>query len=87
MEFLKSNNSGELKNGSVDSETLTAAERLGLCLYFIELEFHFTGDGIWSDFPHNQTDFVPQPLPDFPQTQFKQYKFVDKPRVSSVGSL
>lgn len=31
---------------------------LGLCLYAIELEFHFGGDGIWTDPPehHHATD-------------------------------
>jgi hypothetical protein len=24
-------------------------QRLALCLYFIERNFHFTGDGIWAD--------------------------------------
>lgn len=28
---------------------LLPERRLALCLYFIERNFHFTGDGIWAD--------------------------------------
>ncbi|CAG2053744.1 unnamed protein product, partial [Timema podura] len=28
---------------------LSASQRLAMCLYFIEKEFHFTGDGVWTD--------------------------------------
>jgi hypothetical protein len=30
-------------------ESLTSPQKLALCLYYIELEFHFTGDGIWDE--------------------------------------
>jgi hypothetical protein len=38
-----------------DSHTVEAGhhlppdQRLALCVYFIERNFHFTGDGIWAD--------------------------------------
>lgn len=38
-----------IENLSVDSSKLMPSELLGLCLYLIERDFHFTGDGIWSD--------------------------------------
>lgn len=28
---------------------ISKSQLLGLCLYAIELEFHFSGDGIWTD--------------------------------------
>nr|CAD7595954.1 unnamed protein product [Timema genevievae] len=28
---------------------LSGSQRLAMCLYFIEKEFHFTGDGVWTD--------------------------------------
>jgi hypothetical protein len=30
-------------------DQLLPEQRLALCLYFIERNFHFTGDGIWAD--------------------------------------
>lgn len=50
-----------------DAQSLTQSQTLGLCLYFIELEYHFTGDGIWSETePVHDTDQFTTVLPEMP---------------------
>ncbi|XP_037945648.1 transcription termination factor 5, mitochondrial [Teleopsis dalmanni] len=51
---------------------------LSLVLYFIECEFHFTGDGIWTETQIHQVENFNNLLPDFPEGQ-KVYKFGAKP--------
>lgn len=36
-------------DSTINTETITNSKRLALCLYFMESEYHFTGDGIWSE--------------------------------------
>lgn len=50
-----------------------------LVLYLIELEFHFTGDGIWTDQHTQQVENFNNLLPDFPESLNKVYKYGVKP--------
>lgn len=38
---------------SIQTKSMSKVQQLCLCMYLIEQEFHFTGDGIWSDSSHN----------------------------------
>lgn len=45
---------------------------LSLCLYFIESEFHFSGNGVWDADRHDgKQDMAPISIPDFPDTSAK----------------
>lgn len=59
---------------------LTQSQVLGLCLYYIELEYHFTGDGIWAETgPVQHTDSFTTVLPEMPKSLSKHYKYGVKP--------
>ena len=45
----KSDNVENRKISGVLLSNISNEKLLGLCLYYIESEFHFTGDGIWSE--------------------------------------
>lgn len=61
-------------------KNLTQSQILGLCLYYIELEYHFTGDGIWSETgPVQHTDSFTTVLPEMPKSLTKNYKYGVKP--------
>ncbi|XP_058453994.1 transcription termination factor 5, mitochondrial [Malaya genurostris] len=51
---------------------------LSLCLYLIELDFHFTGDGIWPE-EIQQSDATTNHFLPMPESLSKQYKFGMKP--------
>lgn len=55
---------------------ISKSKLLNLCLYFIELEFHFSGDGIWELNRHDakQHDVFPS-MPEFPKNLTKIYRY------------
>ena len=57
--------------------TLSESKLLSLCLYFIEAEFHFTGNGIWeidrSDV--GKQDIASTTIPEFPDSSTKDYRY------------
>ncbi|TDG51937.1 hypothetical protein AWZ03_001607 [Drosophila navojoa] len=54
-------------------------EILKLILYLIESEFHFTGDGIWTEQHTHHVENFNNLLPDFPESLNKVYKYGVKP--------
>lgn len=38
-----------ISDGTITREPIPKEKILPLCLYLIESDFHFTGDGIWAD--------------------------------------
>ncbi|XP_054745707.1 transcription termination factor 5, mitochondrial [Anastrepha obliqua] len=54
-------------------------ELLTLILYLIESEFHFTGDGIWTEQQTQPVENFNNLLPDFPEGVKKVYKYGMKP--------
>lgn len=46
----------------VDTSLLNKVQRLQLCMYLIEQEFHFTGDGLWLEPPqHSDSTYATSP--------------------------
>lgn len=58
---------------------LENSEILTLILYLIESEFHFTGDGIWTEQHTHHVENFNNLLPDFPESLNKVYKYGVKP--------
>lgn len=67
-------------------EELTANEVLTLVLYLIESEFHFTGDGIWTEQHTQHVENFNNLLPDFPESLNKIYKYGLKSGSASISS-
>lgn len=60
----------------VPLSAISNTKLLNLCLYFIESDFHFSGDGIWELNRHDNKDIFPTTIPEFPKTLIKyQGKF------------
>lgn len=59
---------------------LTNSQMLGLCLYAIELEFHFGGDGIWTDPPeqHHTPDGMSTAMTDSLHAVYKNFNVKKK---------
>lgn len=54
------------KIGGIPLSEVSNANLLSLCLYFIEVEFHFSGDGIWDPYKHDHhQDISPTTIPEF----------------------
>lgn len=52
------------------------SQLLSLCLYFIESEFSFSGDGMWGAGRHDgKQDMLANPIPDFPESLTKGQKY------------
>lgn len=52
------------------------SQLLSLCLYFIESEFHFSGNGVWDSDRHDvKQDMSTASIPDFPDSLSKSQKF------------
>lgn len=60
-------------------EDLGNKKILTLVLYLIESEFHFTGDGVWTDQHMQHFENFNNLLPDFPASMNKVYKYGCKP--------
>ena len=70
----------ELISG-VAFSTISNSKLLSLCLYYIEAEFHFSGDGIWESSKHDhKQDISHTVMPEFPKSLSKEYRYgvVDK---------
>ncbi|XP_058974170.1 transcription termination factor 5, mitochondrial-like [Musca domestica] len=67
-------------------EELTQNEVLTLVLYLIESEFHFTGDGIWTEQHTQHVENFNNLLPDFPESLNKIYKYGLKSGSASISS-
>lgn len=66
----------------IELASVTPSQMLSLCLYMIELDFHFTGDGIWPD-QVQQSDSSTFTNIELPKSLNKDYKFGKKPSLSS----
>ncbi|KAH8419006.1 hypothetical protein KR222_000485 [Zaprionus bogoriensis] len=69
----------ELQLPVPDMHALSNNEILTLILYLIESEFHFTGDGIWTELHSHHVENFNNLLPDFPESLNKVYKYGVKP--------
>jgi hypothetical protein len=65
---------------------ISKAKLLNLCLYFIESEFHFSGDGIWEMNRHDvkQHDVFPSTILEFPKTLTKIYRYGKKDQKAQI---
>ncbi|XP_023296619.2 transcription termination factor 5, mitochondrial [Lucilia cuprina] len=63
---------------------LSNNEILTLVLYLIESEFHFTGDGIWTEQHTQHVENFNNLLPDFPESVNKIYKYGVKPAATTA---
>lgn len=81
LEWKAENNGSRLISGVSLSE-IPNTKLLNLCLYYIEAEFHFTGDGIWDINRQNnkQDEVFPTTIPEFPKTLTKQHKYGTEPK-------
>lgn len=72
----KLENDDNRKISGVSLSAISNSKLLTLCLYFIEQEFHFSGDGIWDvNRADMKQDLFPTTIPDFPKTLSKQYRY------------
>ncbi|XP_034112334.1 transcription termination factor 5, mitochondrial [Drosophila albomicans] len=69
----------ELHLPIVNMHAMNNNEILTLILYLIESEFHFTGDGIWTEQHTHHVENFNNLLPDFPESLNKVYKYGVKP--------
>lgn len=69
----------ELQLPVPNMHALSNNEILTLILYLIESEFHFTGDGIWTELHTHHVENFNNLLPDFPESLNKVYKYGVKP--------
>ncbi|BFF89269.1 transcription termination factor 5 mitochondrial [Drosophila madeirensis] len=67
-----------------DVNDLSNSEILTLILYLIESEFHFTGDGIWTEQHTHHVENFNNLLPDFPESLNKVYKYGVKPAEKQI---
>ncbi|XP_030374963.1 transcription termination factor 5, mitochondrial isoform X2 [Scaptodrosophila lebanonensis] len=67
-----------------DVNALSNSQILTLILYLIESEFHFTGDGIWTEQHSHHVENFNNLLPDFPESLNKVYKYGVKPAEKTV---
>lgn len=75
LEWKDENNENRLISG-VALSAISNSKLLNLCLYFIEAEFHFSGDGIWE--PNridHRSDLFTTTIPEFPKSLTKHYKY------------
>ncbi|CAD7093101.1 unnamed protein product [Hermetia illucens] len=76
----------DLKLPNNNYTTVTNRQTLALCLYLIELEYHFTGDGIWTEQDLHPVENFNSILPDFPDSWKKGYKYGTRPTLlNKVG--
>lgn len=61
-------------NVSIISE-ISNSKLLNLCLYFIEAEYHFSGDGVWETQKHDKQDLAQNIVLEFPKTLIKDYRY------------
>lgn len=61
---------------------VTATQMLALCLYTIEMDFHFTGDGIWPEQIQHSDSSTTTNI-ELPKSLSKDYKFGKKPSTQS----
>lgn len=79
LEWKKENVENRLISG-VALSAISNSKLLTLCLYFIEKEFHFLGDGTWEPAPDgsfgsSKQDLYQTTIPEFPKSLTKEYRF------------
>nr|XP_019560477.2 transcription termination factor 5, mitochondrial [Aedes albopictus] len=62
----------------IELTSVTPTQMLSLCLYAIELDFHFTGDGIWPEQVQHSDSSTGTNI-ELPKSLSKDYKFGKKP--------
>lgn len=72
------------KQANVSPSQIDKDKTLRLCMYFIEAEFHFTGDGVWME-NHQIDSTVPPNIPTLPQSLTKNYKYGAQPSTNSIA--
>jgi hypothetical protein len=88
MEWQNENDDSKMISGVALSE-ISKSKLLNLCLYFIEAEYHFSGDGLWSlDLDRmKQTDVISPAIMDFPKTLTKVYRYGKKDQKSAQATV
>jgi hypothetical protein len=84
MEWQNENDDSKMISGVALSE-ISKSKLLNLCLYFIEAEYHFSGDGLWAlDLDRmKQTDVISPTILDFPKSLTKVYRYGKKDQKSA----
>lgn len=79
LEWKEDSSNRDMIHGVVPS-AISKSKLLNLCLYFIEAEFHFSGDGIWTlDLDRiKQSDVMAAGVLDLPKTITKMYRYGKK---------
>lgn len=86
LEWKAENNDNRMISG-VALSAISNSKLLNLCLYFIEAEFHFSGDGIWEpNASLNRHDFFPTTIPEFPKSLVKTYKYGVQKKKETVSN-
>lgn len=68
-------------------EQISQSKKLALVLYLIESEFHFTGDGIWTEQHSLQVENFHNILPDFPESNHKDHRYGLKEKMNNKNNL
>jgi hypothetical protein len=83
-----------IENGAIKGATLSAisnSKLLSLTLYFIEQEFHFSGDGIWEPNKHDRKDKddkdLQTGLPKFPVAKSHRYGMREKLEIEEMTEI
>lgn len=73
----ETSSNNEMRISGVALSSISNSKLLNLCLYFIEAEFHFSGDGIWSSSERQdlKQDLFPTTIPEFPKSLTKVYRY------------
>ncbi|XP_049533021.1 transcription termination factor 5, mitochondrial [Anopheles darlingi] len=69
----------------LDVSQASQTQKLALALYLIELEFHFTGDGVWPE-QMQQSDSTSSITIELPESLSTEYKFGKKPPATTTPS-
>ncbi|XP_052863857.1 transcription termination factor 5, mitochondrial [Anopheles cruzii] len=67
----------------VDVGKANSSQKLALALYLIEMDFHFTGDGVWPE-QMQQSDSSSSITIELPKTLSTEYKFGKKPAANAT---
>ncbi|XP_055639815.1 transcription termination factor 5, mitochondrial [Toxorhynchites rutilus septentrionalis] len=81
--LLESKNLGKPhEHLGIELTATTPSQILSLCLYMIELDFHFTGDGVWPE-QIQQSDSATSTRIELPKNLNKEYKYGKHPATSA----
>jgi hypothetical protein len=81
----KSETDGSRKISDVEVKTISNSKLLSLCLYFMESEYHFTGDAIY-EYNKNDSKQDPAEAIEIPRTNLN-YRFGESDKVKKASVI